>query len=70
MEKLIYVTVFTTWIIVKIEKGSLFLSFGAFSTVLGTLIVVCVNEYILDKVLLIIGQLKAQIFLIFFAIQV
>lgn len=50
MEKLMYVTVFSSWLIIKIEKGSIFLTLGALAAVIGVLIIVCVNEYIIDKV--------------------
>lgn len=49
-EKLIYLTVYSSWLIVKVEKGSIYVALATFTAVIGTFLIVYVNEYIIDKV--------------------
>lgn len=50
MEKFIYASVFTSLLIIKIEKGSLLLSIGTSAVIFGAFVLVCINEIISDKV--------------------
>ena len=49
-EKLCYATVFISWLVIKVEKGSYATTLGASVIVVGVFVVVFINEIILQKV--------------------